>query len=458
VILRDYQQRCIEAVRDAYRAGSRRPLLVSPTGSGKTVMFSAIAKNATARGNRVMILVHRQELLDQVSDTLLQFEVPHGHIAADYPSRPHERVQVASIMTLVRRLADIRVPDVIVIDEAHHATASTWAKVIAAFPDARLLGVTATPCRLGGGGLGDVFDTLVMGPTVAELTAAGHLSPARIFAPPTINTKGVHTLMGEFVTHELVKRVDQPKVTGDAIEHYQRLTPSKRAIVFCLSLDHARHIAEGARAAGISAVMVDGGMDREIRRRVMQDFRNGNIQWLVSVNLVQEGFDVPAIEVGIFLRPTQSLGLWLQQAGRCLRPYPGKAHATLLDHAGNTIAHGLPADDRTWTLDVSRPGRSTSAPTISVKICPACFAGQRSGKSHCMNCGAMFPVEPRRVTSQDGELKELTPDELAARRLRREQGRAATLAQLEEIARVRGYQREWAKHVYESRLAKERAK
>ena len=451
--LRDYQERALDDVREAYRRGLRKTQLVAPTGAGKTVIFSAIARNATQLGKRVMILVHRQELMDQVSETLGRFDVPHGHIVSGITPKRQEPVQVASVMSLVRRIGNVHTPDLIIIDEAHHAVSDTYERIIAAFPESRLLGVTATPCRMGGAGLGDVFDTLVMGPSVQELTDAGHLAPARVFAPATINTDGMRTIMGEFVRREVEDRVDRPTVTGDAISHYQRLTPGKRAVVFCVSLEHARHIADGARAAGITAVMVDGGMDTEIRRRVMADFKGGLIQWLVSVDLIQEGFDCPGIEVGIFLRPTQSLGLWLQQAGRCLRTYEGKPHATLLDHAGNALRHGLPSDDRDWTLETGKR-RGKRELSVSVKICPRCFAGQRTGRPTCVHCGWTFPVEARKVASEDGELEEITPEQLARRAERREQGQAQTLAQLTEIARIKGYKPDWAKHVMEARMAK----
>ncbi len=453
ITLRDDQERVLEDVREAYRAGKRKPLLVAPTGFGKTVVFCAIARNSIALGKRVMILVHRQELMDQVSSTLARFDVSHGHIAAGVPPRRQEGVQVASVMSLVRRIGNVATPDLIIIDECHHAVSETYEKILARFPDSRLLGVTATPCRMGGAGLGDVFDTLVMGPSVLQLTDAGHLAPARVFAPATINTDGMRTIMGEFVRREVEDRVDRPTVTGDAISHYQRLCPGKRAVVFCVSLEHARHIAEGARASGITAVMVHGGMDATIRRRVMAEFQVGMIQWLVSVDLISEGFDAPGIEVGIFLRPTQSLGLWLQQAGRCLRTYPGKDYAVLLDHAGNTLRHGLPSDERDWSLD-SGKRRGKTEVSVSVKICPQCFAGQRTGRPTCVHCGHTFPVEPRKVSAEDGELEEITPEGMAAKAERRAQGRARKLAELQEIARIKGYNPGWAQHVMGGRYSK----
>jgi superfamily II DNA or RNA helicase len=452
------QQRVMEQIRQAYREGARAPLLVAPTGFGKTVVFSAIAKGVVARGRRVMILVHRQELVQQVSDTLKEFGVRHGIIAQQYPRNAALAVQVASVFTVVRRLAQTPVPDLIVVDEAHHAILrSTWSKVLAAFARARVLGVTATPTRLSGEGLGDIFDRLVVGPTVQVLIDSGRLCRVRVYAPPTIDTTGIHTQMGDFKRSELSEAVDKPKVTGDAIEHYQKITPGLRAAVFCVSVEHASHMAAAARAAGITAVTIDGKMDRGVRREIVRDFKDGKINWLVSCDLISEGFDCPGIDVGISLRPTQSTGLWLQQCGRVLRAAPGKTHATILDHAGNSLLHGLPTEERHWTLDgtTKASGRAQDA-APSVRVCAKCFAAQRSGRAACQNCGHAFAVESRTVAKQDGELAEITAEEIARRRARAQVGQTATLEALTELGRIRNYRdpAKWAAYVIAGREKK----
>ena len=443
MLLRDYQQKAIDDIRGAFRAGFKRPLLVAPTGSGKTHLFCSVAHGAAAKGNRIIILVHRQELIDQVSETLKAFDVPHGFIAAGIHGS-HEPVQVASVMTLVRRLDRVHAPDLLVCDEGHHATSESFATVLNHWPNARLLGVTATPCRLTGAGLGTMFDTLISGPTVKQLTAAGHLAPAKVYAPPTISTDGMHTLMGDYLKSEISAAVDKPKVTGDAIEHYQRLTPGQKAVVFCVSLEHARHIAEAARAAGIVAVTIDGGMDRELRRRTIADFSRGAIQWLVTVDLVSEGFDVKDIQVGICLRPTQSLALYLQQVGRCLRTAPGKTHATILDHSNNCRRFGLPDEDREWTLDAGAIKKSkASERPPPVVVCVNCFSAQTPA-TNCQYCGHAFPVKARKVTKVDGELTEITAaDVKAIPKIGRKETNEEARAKLEAIARERGYKPGW---------------
>ena len=460
ISLYDYQERCVEDIRSAYRSGKRAPLLQLATGGGKTIIFSYIAMGAQKLGKRVLVLVHRQELLDQVCATLAQFDVRHGVIDPLHQFVSKAQTQVASIFTLIRRLERTPPPDLIIIDEAHHATLkSTWGKVIAHWPRAKLLGVTATPCRLSGEGLGDIFDCLITGPAPQALIDAGRLSAVRVFAPPTISTAGLHTRMGEYVTAELQTLVDRPSVTGDAIEHYQKITSGARAAVFCVSLEHADKIARAARAANIKAVMIDGKMDKALRREVVRDYSLGRLDWLVSVDLISEGFDCPGIEVGISLRPTQSTGLWLQQCGRILRVFPGKRCATILDHSGNSLRHGLPTEDRHWTLEGSL-GVAKVDGKLSLRVCPKCFSAQVSGKAMCTNCGLTFAVEPRTVASRSGTLEELTPEKIAAatasRKARQAVGQTKTLASLVELGRLRNYKNPeaWAEYVMAGREKK----
>ena len=448
MILRPHQERGIARIREAFARGRKAPLYVAPCGAGKTVLFSAIAKSAMERGKRVMTLVHRKELIDQVDRTYSAFDIPHGFVAADY-GYFHMPIQIASVQTLVRRLDRVQEPDLIIIDEAHHATAGMWDQVIRQYSNAKLLGVTATPVRMGGEGLGGTFDELIIGPTAKELIGEGYLVQPRVFAPPTIDTRGMHTLMGEFVKSEVAAAVEKPKVTGDAITHYQRLAPGKRAVVFCHSLKHSHDLAVAARAAGITAVEMDGTMDLDVRRRILKDFTAGLINWLVTVDIVAEGFDAPGIECGIFLRPTQSLGLWIQMAGRCIRSAPSKTDAILLDHAGNTLRHGMPDADQVWSLEATKAKKPKEGESERpVAVCAHCFSAQPPAKV-CAYCKKPFPIKYRKVAKADGELKEITAEELEKRRMNREIGMAAARGnreKLAEIARIMNYSPGWIEH------------
>lgn len=444
--LRPYQQALINSTRSALRQGKRAPLIVAPCGAGKTVLFSYMAGRAS---ERTYIIAHRQELLDQISNTLSAFDVPHGFIAAGYPAT-RDRVQVCSVQTLVNRHTPP--PGLVIIDEAHHATSKSYITLLAKWDQARAIGVTATPERLDGRGLGDVFDELVLGPSVADLISSGNLVPYRIYAPSRPDLTGVKRVAGDYARGELAGAVDRPTITGDAVAHYQRLAYGRRAIVFCVSIQHARHVAMAFQAAGIQSAWLEGGMAPTERKRTVQAFREGRIQILTSCDLVSEGFDLPAIEVAIMLRPTQSLALWIQQAGRALRPMEGKPEALILDHAGNVFRHGMPDADREWSL-LGRPkgaGRQREQ-EVSVKVCQKCFAAQAPGAVRCVYCGYEFPIQHRQVDEKAGELEEV--NEAARKEARAEIGRARTLAELVAIGQQRGMKHPygWARHLMAAR-------
>ena len=458
--LRPYQSSGIASIREAFGPMRKRaPLYVLPTGGGKTRMFSAIAHGASLKGNRVYILSHRQELIDQISDALEAADTPHGFIAAGYP-RADYPVQIASVQTLVRRLSAVAQPDLVIIDEAHHARSDTFQRIISEWPRAKLLGVTATPVRLSGEGLGEIFDTLIVGPPMAELIAQGYLSNYRLFSPPTVDTSGLHRRGGDFIASESEELIDKPAITGSVLQHYREHCDGLPALAFCVSIKHARAVADQFRDAGYSALSIDGGMERGIRRGIVDDFRSGRIKIITSVDLLGEGFDMPGAHVGIFLRPTQSLGLYLQQIGRVLRTAEGKSHAILLDHVGNCNRHGLPDDPRDWQLTYDEESRRTVRKP-SVRICAACFCALPSQTQSCPECGYQFPPKPREILTKDGSLVELTPEEIARRAERRRSGferaQAQTLEQLQEIERRKGYRPGWARHVFEARLAKQQA-
>ena len=453
--LRPYQSAGIASIREAFGPLRKRaPLYVLPTGGGKSLTFSFIAHGAGAKGNRVYILSHRQELIDQISAALDLTGTPHGFIAAGYPTLDAP-VQIASVQTLVRRLDRTPQPDLIVIDEAHHARAETFERVIREWPKAKLLGVTATPIRLSGEGLGTIFDHLIVGPSMRELIDGGYLAPYRMFRPPTADASDLPRRGGEFVTAAAEALMNKPAITGSALAHYRQHADGRPALVFCVSIKHAKSVADQFREAGYSAFSIDGTMERTVRRGVVDDFRAGRIQVITSVALLEEGFDVPGAHVGIFLRPTQSLGLYLQQIGRVLRPCEGKSHALLLDHVGNCYRHGLPHAPREWSL-AGDDGDAKRKRAASVRICGACFCALPAQAKTCSECGYEFPAKPREIEQRDGELAEVTPEMLARRAERREQGRAQSLEALLEIARRKGYRPEWAHRVMAGRLAKQR--
>jgi len=403
--LRDYQESAVQAVRDSFRSGHKHTLLVSPTGSGKTVIFSYIAAGMARNNKRILIVAHRRELLKQISAALKKVGVAHAVMTGGYRGVPTANVVVASVFTLVKRIKGMQPFDLIIGDEAHHFTPdSSWGKVVAGFPGARVLGVTATPERLDGKGLGQMFDDMVMGPTVAELTAQGFLSHAIVYAPSAPDLNGVGTRMGDYVQKQLEEAMVKTVITGSAVKHYGKYAPGKKAIAFCVSVRHAKDVAAEFREAGYTASHIDGGMNEEERDGVLKAFEEGRVQVLTSCDLVSEGFDLPAVEVAILLRPTKSLGLYLQQCGRAIRPHPDKEKTIILDHAGNTARHGFIDDDREWTLaDGFVQGRGKGDKAETVRTCTACFAMHKPSPT-CPVCGYVYPVKPRMVKHIDGDL------------------------------------------------------
>jgi DNA repair protein RadD len=442
--LRPYQQHLVTEIRGQYQLGHKAVLAVLPTGGGKTVCFSYIAQAASVKGNRVLILVHRAELLDQASRAM---PVPHGVIAANRAMDLSHTVQVASVQTVARRLHLLPRDffQLLVVDEAHHSLAAgTWAKVIEHFSQAKLLGVTATPIRGDGRGLGEHYQAMVQGPTAAELTSEGYLAPARVLAPPGFDSAGLRKRMGDFDTKQAEQRVGT--IMGDCLGHYRKHLSGQTAIAFCCSVAHAEAVAALFQSAGIAAASIDGTMDTGTRRELLQRLAVGDLKVLTSCALIGEGVDVPSVGGCILLRPTASVGLHLQMIGRCLRPQPGKT-AVVLDHVGNTLRLGHHLEERDWTLDGLRKRDREAAP--SVKVCPQCFATSPSTAQVCRDCGHVFaPPERRELRQVEGELQEIAVTK------RRQQGKATDLEALRELAQQRGYKRGWAERVYQARLAK----
>lgn len=463
--LRDYQQKGVDSIRESFRSGKKSPLHVVPTGGGKTVIFSYITGTTAAKGKRVLILVHRIELLRQTSAKLYESGVEHGLINAKFTPNSFANVQVASVQTLVRRVDKSRLDyDLIIIDEAHHAVASTWKKILIKIaeknPKVLTLGVTATPIRSDGTGLIDMFDDLILGPSIKQLTERGFLVPSVVYAPTEkLDFSKVKITNGDYDQYEIENLVDNSVITGSAVEYYKKICPGVPTIVFCVSVKHAEHVALEFRNAGFRASSVDGSMDDAVRKRIIAGLSNGNVQVMTSCDLVSEGTDIPAVVCGILLRPTQSTGLFLQQVGRTLRPAPGKTKAYILDHVANVLNHGMPDEDRVWSLEGeeqrAKKKKKDDEPNVRVKQCPACFA-MHGPATKCPLCGHIYEFESIEPTVQDGELRQITEEDsaLLKRARNKEVGQARTFDELVAIATARGYKPGWAKHMWESRQKK----
>jgi DNA repair protein RadD len=442
--LRDYQETLLTQASAAFRDGARAPLVVSPTGSGKTVVLAHATRLAAMRGWSVGILTHREEILEQTSNKLRDVGLEHACIASGRPFDPRAPVQVCSVQTLARRLD--RAPDLrlIVVDEAHHAVAGQWARILQRYPDAHRIGFTATPERLDGRGMGDVFDRLVLGPSVQWMIDHGHLVDPTVYAPPGPNLTGARTAMGDWDRRDLEKAMLATHLVGDAVAHYARICPGQPAAAFCVSVAHARALAEAFQAAGFRAVALSGDTPRDERRAALAGLATGETQVVCSVDIISEGTDVPALTAAIMCRPTQSRALYIQSAGRVLRPAPGKTAAYIIDHAGNTQRHGAIWAERQWSLDAPRRKRSDVSPS-AVRTCPECYRAHNPAPA-CPGCGHVYPANARLPDEKSGDLVELDRQALEALHKARQKlaYSARTPAEIRAYGREAGYKPGWA--------------
>jgi superfamily II DNA or RNA helicase len=353
--LRDYQINGIEDILEAW--GSHQSVLFQmPTGTGKTTLFCEIARKFTEElhpGKKVLIITHRKELVEQVFSRLVQaFGMTAGIIAANYIGIANAVVQIASIQTLVRRPQYQKdVFSLVIIDEAHHALASTYRKLWDFYPSAKFLGVTATPTRTNGDGFEDLFKTLVTTPSVKWFIQNGHLADVRYYASHTPDISNIRIKAGDYDETELSEVMQDKDVMADLVQSYLDHARDKKMIVFAVNRAHGTKIVEKFNSSGIPAKAIDTYTPQTEREQIVQDFRNNVFKVLCNVNIFTEGFDCPDVDAVQLARPTKSLTLYLQQVGRCMRPHEGKPYGIILDNAGLWKEHGLPKMDRNWTLE-----------------------------------------------------------------------------------------------------------
>ena len=516
MILRDYQIALKTDIRNALRR-VRRVCAVGPTGMGKSAILSSIAADADAKNRRVWILAHRRKLIQQLSATVARWDVEHGIIQSGRPHTEH-RVQVGSVDTVVRHLSEYPAPDLIIVDEAHHLSAGNkWGKVIDAFPNAYLIGFTATPERLDGKGLGEgkggYMQELVLGPSAKWLTDKGYLAQATVYSWPSRVADGLKVRAGDYAVEAAAIAVDKPAIMGDVVAAYRKHLNGKTAIANCCTVRHAENVAAIFRNEGIPAAAIVGTTAKDVQDYLFAELESGRLKVLCQVEMISEGVDVPSVSGGLMLRPTQSIALWLQQCGRILRVKDDGSKAIILDFVGNAQRLGLPTDHRDWSLD----GKSKRArDAISIRICKKCYAANPSTVTHCQECGAEFEVKSvDDIATIAGELTVLAPKgmrpgdpvyadgehglfyvasnpedgqvllcrnrvgAIAIHRgtMRREQldssivaaldslhphigppkrasSGAQTLEQLQQIEKQKGYKPGWASHVYRARMAK----
>lgn len=441
--LRPYQADAKAGVYSAWQSGALNALAVLPTGAGKTVLFSDIIREHNAP---VCAIAHRQELVSQISLALARDGVRHriigpksvvklcvnihmAEVGASFYD-PGSAVAVAGVDTLVRRGPELahwlNSVTLWVQDEAHHVLkANKWGAAAEMFPNAKGLGVTATPLRADGKGLGrhadGLFDSMYVGPSMRDLINMGYLTEYRVFAPPNdidLSAVATSTSTGDYSKVQLTKAVRKSHVVGDVVAHYLRIAPGKLGITFATDVETATDMAAAYNAAGVPAAVVSAKTPDAERIALLRKFKNRQLLQLVNVDLFGEGFDLPAIEVVSMARPTQSYALYVQQFGRALRLLDGKIEALIIDHVGNVVRHGLPDARQEWTLDGKDKQRNGGpSDAIPVKACPACTAVYERINAACPFCGHKAPPAARSGPDQvDGDLIELDAETLAAMR------------------------------------------
>ena len=436
--LRTYQQDIINKTYQVMLAGSKRPIVVLPCGGGKTVVFAYLASQTQKKGNNVWFLVHRRELLDQTKETFTRFNIPIDNIF------------IGMVATVANRLDKYDPPDLIVFDECQHCAAATWQRIIDHHPQAWLIGLTATPCRLDGKPLGAIFDKLVLGPTVQDLINLNYLSPYKYLAPSIADLTDLKIKGSDYDREQAAGMMMQRAIYGDVIKHWREHANGYQTIIYCTTIKHSQAVADAFQAAGIRAQHFDGTTPAQERRQIVADFRDKRITVLCNVDLIGEGFDVPDCWCCVLLRPTMSTGLFIQQSGRALRPQAGKT-AIILDHVGNYVRHGLPATDRDWSLSDKLPQQKEYREDgqLTVRQCEMCYTVFETGPDKCPVCG--YPVAKTQEEIKNIEeikLKEITEQQAKQQRqqYRYEESQARSYQDLLIIAKSRGYNRGWAYH------------
>jgi superfamily II DNA or RNA helicase len=395
--LRPYQHAFVHAI---LVSKGRRKLAVMPTGGGKTLIAAQLIREAEK--DLVLFLAHRRELIHQARDKLAEFDIRAGVILAGKTTDPTAKVQIASIQTLwsrhKREAGWIPQAGLVFIDEAHRATAFTYRSLISKYPDATVVGLTATPCRSDGRGLGSAFDTMIESAKVQDLIDRGHLVRTKVYAPTTPDLTGVQIRCGDYAKNQLAERMIHPRLVGEIVTHWHRLAERRKTVVFASSVEHSIFICGEFQKSGVKAEHIDGKTPKEDRDRILKRLSDGDLELVTNCMVLTEGWDQPDVSCCVLARPTMHMGLYRQMIGRVLRPWPGKEFALVLDHAGAVFQHGFVEDAVEWTLDPDlrpeAPLHEARAASFGNRLvtCSNCSAIRTAGKP-CFECGHM-PKRP----------------------------------------------------------------
>jgi superfamily II DNA or RNA helicase len=473
--LHDFQETFKGDIRNALRQpapegkNKRRVIAQLPTGGGKTVTASSMIQSSAKMGYQSIFIVHGRQLVFQASRTLDRYGIDHGVIMAGaHPKSVHAPVQVASVDTLaswLRKGNDHMLPyaQLLIVDEAHESTSGLWQTVLGHYSDSVIVGLTATPAKGDGSGLGEVYQDIVQGPSVQWLTDHGFLVPADYYSLDVPDLSGVGSSGGDWIGTQLDEFMSGKALVGDVVKTWRKHADGRPTIVFAAGVRHSKYIEEAFQTAGVRAFHIDANTPQADRDKAFQAIAAGDLDVLTNNRVLNRGFDCPAIEVCIDAAPTQSHVMHLQKLGRVLRTSDGKDRCLILDHTGNLLRHGPVTREHAWDLDPGEDGAAERARERlealgKEMVCPQCGA-IFTGHSRCVKCGWEIPqgeATPQNIQQIAGELRKLTPeywDELRAERERELTGdqKREWFGMLLYEAKRRGYSHGWAAHVYKAR-------
>lgn len=440
--LRNYQQELIDGLKKSLVNGHKNVLIQSAAGSGKTVTMAEIAKGATNKGNRVLTIVHRRELVEQIKNTFQK----HG---VDF-----DLCNVGMIQTVTRRLDRMKhYPQLILVDEAHHSLAKTYKRIFNHFEKAHVIGVTATPYRRSGKGLKEVYDDLIIGKSVQWLIENHNLAPFKYYSVNIIDSQKLKkSSWGDF-TQKSIDEATGGIIYGDIIKSYEKFAKNKKTIVYAHNVEASKDVARTFSEAGYRAQSVDGKTPKDERKQAMRGFRAGEITVLVNAELYGEGVDIPDCEAVILLRPTDSLALHIQQSMRPMRYQPNK-RAIIIDHVANYTRHGLPDTPHTWTLEDRKKAKQNKSDEPAISQCPYChsvYYTKDAERGICPVCGQEQEVVERnnRLEHVDAEIQEIesfTTDYTLIRYKNKNKNELKTLDDWYLYAKAWGYKTGWIKY------------
>jgi len=460
---RSYQSEAIRLIRESLRSGSKRPVLQLPTGAGKTHIASLILQMALNKGNKVLFLAPRRELIFQASKAFHKMNIWNGIIMAGV--RPtNADVQVASKDTLnVRAIQnnymDMPDADIVFIDECHLSITETYKNIISHYHDKIIIGMTATPSRGDGRGLGEIYDDLISPVTIADLTAEGYLCPVKYFAPYNPDLSGLKVQGGDYVKSELGAVMDKVELIGDIVSNWKRLAYGKKTVVFCSTMAHGRHVCDEFNANGIIAEHIDSETPKDERAAILERIESGETMVVTNVFVMSYGIDIPSLEVAVLARPTKNISLFLQTVGRVLRTHEGKDYAMVIDHSGAVAENGFVDDFIPWSLNGSdiksekekSQNEKKEPKEITCSNCNTIFKAMKA----CPSCGYEMIRKSEPIPYYEADLQEVErPKETTAAKRNRTDSwehKQQFIAELKLHAHNKNYKPGWIYPAYKEK-------